>query len=62
MDLAGSVSDGSGGWTWTWTGAITGSGQNLNNVDFPSTGPHSVTLTVTKPGCSVAVTQTVNAP
>ncbi len=62
MNLAGSVSDGSGGWTWAWTGAITGSGQNLNNINFPSSGPHSVTLTVTKPGCSVAVTQTVNAP
>ncbi len=62
MNLSGSVSDGSGGWNWDWTGAITGNRQNLNNVDFPSAGPHSVTLTATKPGCSVATTQTVNAP
>ena len=62
MNLSGSVSDGTNGWTWAWTGAISGSGQNLNNVDFPATGPHSVTLTATKGSCSVTTTQTVNAP
>jgi PKD repeat protein len=62
MDLFGAVSDGSSGWAWSWTGAITASGQNPNNVDFPSSGSHSVTLSVTKPGCSVSTTQTVTAP
>ena len=62
MNLSGTVSDGTGGWTWTWSGAISGTGQNLNNVNFPSTGPHSVTLTVTKASCTVTTTQTVNAP
>ncbi len=62
MDLAGIVSDGTSGWTWAWTGAITASGQNPKNIDFPSTGPHSVTLTATKGACSPTITQTVTAP
>jgi len=62
MDLAGSVSDSSSGWTWAWTGAITGSGQNLNNKDFPKSGPQSVTLTATKGSCSPTITQIINAP
>lgn len=62
MDLDGTVSDGSSGWTWTWSGAIAETGQNPKNVDFPSTGPQSVTLTVVKGSCTVTTTQTVNAP
>jgi PKD repeat protein len=64
MNLSGTVSDGSGGWTWTWSGAATGTGQNLNNYNFAVGGPQSVTLTVTKPGCTSVppATQIVNVP
>jgi PKD repeat protein len=62
MDLDGSISDGSSGWTWTWSGAITGTGQNLKNIDFAAGGPQSVTLTAVKAPCAPTVTQTVNVP
>ena len=62
VDLDGAVSDGSNGWTWVWSGAITNSGQHLNNVQFPATGTYSVTLTATKGSCAPTVTQTVTAP
>jgi PKD repeat protein len=62
MDLDGTISDPPKGWVWAWTGAISESGQNPKNVNFPSSGPHSVTLTVTKGSCSVTTTQTVIAP
>jgi hypothetical protein len=52
MRLNGTVTPSSGGWSWEWTGAI----------NFPSSGPHSVTLTATKGTCTVATTQTVTAP
>lgn len=62
MDLAATLTPNSTGWTWAWSGAITGSTQNLNNVNFPSSGQHSVTVTATKGTCTVATTQTVTAP
>ncbi len=37
-------------------------GQNLNNHDFATGGPQSVTLSATKGACSITVTQTVNVP
>jgi PKD repeat protein len=61
MRLNGTVTPSSGGWSWEWTGAITASGQS-RQVNFPSSGPHSVTLTATKGACTVATTQTVTAP
>jgi PKD repeat protein len=62
MNLAATLSPTSSGWSWAWTGAITGSGQNLSNVDFPSSGQHVVTVTATKGSCVVTTTQTVTAP
>jgi Flp pilus assembly protein TadG len=62
MDLAGSLSDSTTAGSWAWSGAITASGRTVNNIDFPSTGPHSVTLSWTNTSCSASVTQTVMAP
>jgi hypothetical protein len=62
MDLNGSITPSSGGWSWTWSGGATATGQNVNNYDFPASGPTSVTLTVSKGLCTVSVTQTVNVP
>lgn len=61
MRLAGAVAPSSSGWTWTWTGAITESGQNPQ-VNFSSSGNHTVTLTAAKDACTVSTTQTVTAP
>lgn len=62
MSLAGSISPSSSGWTWTWSGGLTATGQNVSNHDFPSSGPTSVTLTVSKGSCSPSTTQTVVVP
>jgi PKD repeat protein len=62
MDLDGTVSDGSGGWTWAWSGAATGTTQSLKNFDFAASGPQSVTFTATNSTCSPTITKTVTVP
>ena len=44
--------------------AITGTSDGtVNNINFPATGPYSVTVTATKAvACTVSTTQTVTAP
>ena len=62
MDLDGSISPTSSGWSWAWSGGATDSGQHVNNHDFPASGPTSVTLTASKGACVVPTTQIVNVP
>jgi len=64
MDLSGSIAPSAGSWTWAWSGSITATGQTPKNVDFPASGPNSVTLTVTNSvtSCAYSATQTVTAP
>ena len=64
MDLDSTLTPSSGGpWAFAWTGAITATGKSPT-VDFPSTGPHSVTVTATNNAgtCTVTATQTVTSP
>ncbi len=61
MDLAATLTPNSAGWTWAWSGAITGNQQNIT-VDFPASGPQSVTVTATKGSCSTSKTKIVTAP
>ena len=64
MDLAGSISPSSGGWSWTWAwmGGVMASGQTVDTGDFPAAGPVRVTLTASNGSCSVSAIQTVNVP
>ena len=64
MDLDSTFSPASpGSWSIGWTGSISATGKSPT-VDFPSSGPQSVTVTATDGAgtCTVTTTQTVVAP
>ena len=64
MDLDSTFTPASpGSWSFAWTGAISATGKSPT-VDFPSAGPHDVTVTATNGAgtCTVTATQTVVAP
>ena len=64
MDLDSTFSPSSpGSWSIGWTGSISATGKSPT-VDFPSSGPQTVTVTATNGAgtCTVTATQTVVAP
>lgn len=64
MDLVGSISPLTTGWSWTWSlpGGVVRTGNPLDNYNFGAADSYGVTLTVSKDACTSSVTQTVTVP